>query len=503
MQKLISLIKQRRVWIPLVAVFLVILGVIFTTGKEDTKRIVTVEQGTVVSEINLTGSIKPAQSINLAFERSGRLQQVRVSVGQTAQEGQTLLELENADVRSQVLQAQAQYESQDARLKELEKGASLETLALYEAAVANAYKGATDVLFDAYARSEDAVRTQTAELFTYDEEQSVKMSFSSTEVDSQILASQYRYQAGKYLDELRKEIQTVQASDQKKIDALLEETRTRIRYFLELFSYIEKALNSSNALTDQTKALYKTYAGAGRSQLNVALSGINTREQLITTALKELALKKSGSTQEALAYQRAQVAQALASVQYAQSQLAKTIIRAPFTGIVTKIPKNKGDIIQAQETAVGIIGVGTYQIEARVTESDVAKIKIGDIGRVTLDAYTDDVVFEARVVGIDLSETITDGVSTYKTTLELLQEDSRIISGMTADIDIISQKKEDVLFIPSRNIITENGKRFVQKIVDEKKGTTETIEVVTGLRGSDGRTEIVSGITQGEKILAE
>jgi multidrug resistance efflux pump len=124
--------------------------------------------------------------------------------------------------------------------------------------------------------------------------------------------------------------------------------------------------------------------------------------------------------------QKGQVEQARAQVLYCQSQVAKAIIRAPFSGTVTKIPFSKGEIIQPNSTAVSLIGSGKYQMETNVTESDVARIRVGNIARVTLDAYGQGVLFDARVIGIDLSETFIDGVPTYKTTLEFAQDDERI-----------------------------------------------------------------------------
>ncbi len=75
--------------------------------------------------------------------------------------------------------------------------------------------------------------------------------------------------------------------------------------------------------------------------------------------------------------------------------------------------------------------------------------------------------------------------------------DERIKSGLTANIDILHDKREDVLFVPTRSVFSENGKQFVKKIEGE-----ETIdwEVTTGLRGSDGRTEIIEGLSEGDRI---
>jgi len=504
MLKFLTAFKKKKVWVPSAIVLVIILFIAFSGGGGGTQTTVAVERGTVVSEVSLTGKVTPAQSVDLAFEKSGRLQTIHVSVGQKVQDGQTLVELDNADMRAQVAQAQAQYDSQVARLQEAKRGSTPEELAIAQTTVANAYQGAYDAIYDAYGKSNDAVRIQTAALFDGDEGILPKLSYSTYSTQAKERAEEYRRQAGLRLDDWYKLLQEINSQNTASIETMLGGTQTDIKYFLQLFEYLDETLNGADDYVSQsTIVTYKGYVSAGRTQLNTALSNIGAKEQAIAAAKRNLELEQSGSTAETIAYQEAQVANALAQVQYAQSQLSKAIIRAPFAGTITRIPFNKGDIVQPQEIAVSLIGTGAYQIETNVTESDIAKIELGDTAQVTLDAYTDDVIFEAEVIQIDLSETIVDGVPTYKTTLQLTQEDSRIISGMTADIDIVSERKEGVIYIPTRNIRTDGSKKFVQKATDEKGTQFEEVEIKTGLRGSDGRTEIISGLDIGDRIATE
>src|SRR5690606_832298 len=132
--------------------------------------------------------------------------------------------------------------------------------------------------------------------------------------------------------------------------------------------------NEQRGVDATTLASYKADILSARTQLNAALSSVSAKEQAIatqkaaneaniTSAQKELDLKKAGASTDAIAYQEAQTAQALANVSYARSQLSKTLISAPFDGTVTKIPYQEGDIVQPQGIAVSLIGTGTYQIE--------------------------------------------------------------------------------------------------------------------------------------------
>ena len=131
-------------------------------------------------------------------------------------------------------------------------------------------------------------------------------------------------------------------------------------------------------------------------------------------------------------------------------------------------------------------------------EADIAKVSVGNTSIVTLDAYGRDVVFEAKVVAIDPAETIVDGVATYKVTFQFIEDDERIKSGMTANIDITSDNRENVIAVPQRSIIRKNGDKFV-RILDGNN--VKEIKVETGLYGSDGNIEIIRGINEGDKVI--
>ncbi|MBT4542151.1 MAG: hypothetical protein HOC34_04305, partial [Candidatus Magasanikbacteria bacterium] len=141
-------------------------------------------------------------------------------------------------------------------------------------------------------------------------------------------------------------------------------------------------------------------------------------------------------------------------------------------------------------------------IEVDVSESDIAKVSIGDNVNITLDAFGDDTIFNGSVVSVEPGETEISGVIYYKTDIvleEITEVDVR--SGMTANIDIITNMKEQALTVPQRAIIKKDGKQIVRILTNEKTGEFFEREVVSGIRGDAGQTEIISGIEEGEKII--
>ena len=278
-----------------------------------------------------------------------------------------------------------------------------------------------------------------------------------------------------------------------------------------------------NTLTNHRQAISAQKA-ANENLITNAQNAVNTAENNLSSASDQLKLKQAGSTAEQIQAQEAAVRQAEASLasqkaqlssQYAviqgyKAQLDKTVLYAPISGLVTKMEAKVGEVVfpsspysDSRLTFVSIISDKNYKIETYVAEVDIAKIKIGDLSRVTLDAYGNDRIFDARVTDIDPAETIVEGIPTYKVTLEFTEENEAIKSGMTANLDIRTDMREMVISVPQRAVISQHGEKIVKIVKGENMGqpVIEEVLVETGIRGSDGTIEIISGINEGDKVI--
>lgn len=279
----------------------------------------------------------------------------------------------------------------------------------------------------------------------------------------------------------------------------------------QLKSFLDKTALAINITTANTgisqttidtwreeAATARTNVGIADSNLLAADEKLKTAESNFSLANQELVLKKAGATNEEIVAQEAQVEKAQANVLNYQAQLSKTILRSPIKGIVTKQDAKVGEIVSANITIVSVISEAKFEIEANVAEADIAKVKIGNPAKVTLDAYGEDVVFEAKAVEIEPAETIIEGVTTYKTTFQFINEDEHVKSGMTANIDILTDKRENVITIPRRTVAARNGDKIVKILVGDN---VSEIKVKTGLAGSDGNVEILEGVKEGDKVI--
>lgn len=109
-----------------------------------------------------------------------------------------------------------------------------------------------------------------------------------------------------------------------------------------------------------------------------------------------------------------------------------------------------------------------YQVEVNIPETDIIKINVGDKADMKLDAI-ENITFLAEVTSINPASTSIQDVVYYKVILSILEEDSRVKPGMTADILIYTDKREDVLYILSRGILTDKERKFVRVLNEDGK----------------------------------
>ena len=350
------------------------------------------------------------------------------------------------------------------------------------------------------------MRKQIDDLFQNDEKADPQLSFSASDSQAEGRAEAGRVTASKELNAWRLEINLAYAtSNAAMLDDYLSRARGHLVAVIGFLNNTGDALVSAQQVPVATLSSYKTDLATARTNVTSALQTVSSREQAIALqklavrrAEDELALTKAGTTVEQIKNQEAKVAQAEANLLSIGAKLAKTWLRSPIEGTVTKQDAKVGAIVSANTLLATVLSENLLEVELFLPEADVAKIAIGNSAKITLDAYGEGVVFTGKVFSLDPAETLIEGVSTYKTTVMFLDADERIKPGMTANVDILAAKKENVVFAPQRSIIVRDGKKYVEVYRNGKK---EEREVETGLRGSEGNIEIVSGLEAGEEII--
>lgn len=245
------------------------------------------------------------------------------------------------------------------------------------------------------------------------------------------------------------------------------------------------------------KAQSSTYQNSDKSPI----TGNRTLPDFMTTNDDWLAAEAKYKIQQNTI---AQSQTSLNSAWYSYQQ-ASPVIYAPISGLVTGLSLQVGSVITAQSNANGgatsqkIANIQTTAVPTitiNLTQIDIPKVAIGNKATVSLDAFPDK-TFTGSVISLDTVGTVSSGVATYPTVIKLDTDLTGILSNMTAQANIITNVKNDVLIVSSSAVQMQNGSSSVRVM---KSGQVQTVAVETGL-SSDTQTEIISGLLEGDTVV--
>ena len=207
---------------------------------------------------------------------------------------------------------------------------------------------------------------------------------------------------------------------------------------------------------------------------------------------------------------------AQSTLEEANSDANETIITAPISGVVVGEPKTAGTMaVQGSDNPTVIMRIADLskkQIKAKVDETDIGNIRIGQEATFTVDAFTDK-KFTARVSKIsqtdvtnswDTSSSASSASSStsviyYYVTLDVDDPENLLLPAMTARVVINTADRNDALVVPLSTLKTDAAGSYV--LVLQEDGTQETRYVETGIY-SDEYVEILGGLSEGERVVS-
>jgi HlyD family secretion protein len=273
----------------------------------------------------------------------------------------------------------------------------------------------------------------------------------------------------------------------------------------------ETAITTSNNQRASKISEAQTAVKNAQSQLdsaNKALQANPTDELLkakVQTAQDNLDKQKQTleSAQNSSTADTTQLTNAQEQYEKALANYNKMTVTSPISGVVVAKTYNTGDDVQAAKSVLTIIDPNSIKVKVAVDELDIAKVTSGQTATVKFDAISDK-SFEGTVEAIAQLGTSNNNVTTYDVTLGI-KEPTAIKVGMNANITIAIQSKKDALVVPVEAVTKESDKKYVT--VSSSSGESEgaqsrgqRVEVTTGLE-NESYVEIVSGVTEGEKLL--
>lgn len=318
-------------------------------------------------------------------------------------------------------------------------------------------------------------------------------SFTQTNLDS------YKTNINSQLTLAAAAISAIQTSRQNLDDAILD-YQTNISNATENLTKTIIALDSAILTAENSLSSIKI---SGEQQTTAAKSKFSAALKNLETAESQLKKIKAPARSEDIILRRAQINQAQAVIDSIDSQINNSIIKAPISGKVIKIEYEVGEQ-PIGKPVISLLGENNFEIEVLISETDIIKIDKEDTVKITLDAFGEDEDFKGEIHFIEPAETIIQDVIYYKTIIKFDPELRAVKSGMTANVDILTDKKQNVLIVPTRAVI-EMDSEFQDtdgKYVRILKGDQiEKRPIKTGLRGDDSMIEIISGLKQGEEVV--
>lgn len=199
----------------------------------------------------------------------------------------------------------------------------------------------------------------------------------------------------------------------------------------------------------------------------------------------------------------------------AESNLSETVIVSPMDGVVIGEPVTDGTMaVQGNSNPTVIMRIADLsrkQIFAKVDETDIGSVRVGQKATFTVDAYNGK-TFTATVSKIsqtdmDNSWNISNSSSSsssssaaviyYSVTLDVDDPEGLLMPSMTARVEIETENKDSALAVPLSALKTDKNGTYVIVIKDD--GTTENRYVETGIYG-DEFVEIINGLSENEKV---
>jgi HlyD family secretion protein len=226
------------------------------------------------------------------------------------------------------------------------------------------------------------------------------------------------------------------------------------------------------------------------------------REQVVGEQQRDRAVAASDASRAECAAVRAAVAETRGRVRAVRDELAKTVLLAPFDGIVAELTPELGEVVTPSPPgiptppAVDLIEPGCLYVVAPIDEVDAPRVRVDQAARVTLDAFPGR-SFEGRVRRI--APYVLDREKQARTVdveVDLLDPAAvpELIAGYSADVEILLDRRDDVVRVPSEALM-EGGRLLLLE-----GGTIVERKVEIGLANWQF-TEVVSGLAAGEQVI--
>lgn len=526
----------------------------------------------------LVGTVKANQDLDLGFEVSGKIADVKFLENQDVEAGDLIVELNKSDLYAQRVQMSANLKDAQSALKQQEQQVLLE-----EAKLEDLKSGGSESEINVAERNVD-LRNEELRKAENDLEEGLKdnnLNLTNKINESEVvlnrslniaLSSLYaltELQLDNYPTETQEAIrvgyhkaraaeQLLGISDAERFEVkILSESKgglfeefentefNDLDTALNFLDKIREVYNEINfaylyfTINDDFSAASISRLNTEKNSVNTEISNLNSLQQSIyntqrTASSNESTLKanvlvasksleqaeseleriKEGADSNDIRIQEIAIEQAKsllesreARVQYEYGRIAainadieKRNIVSPIKGQIIDLEYAVGEIVTPGERVVTVQAENDLLIEIDSPERFISYIKEGQKVEVILDAFPKNNLV-GEVVKVSKESTLVDNIPVFKVDISLNNDGLNVRAGMTGDVMLTLESSENVPAVQATDLIRENGKTYVNVVSGKEPLAFEKREIQTGIVGTNGLIEIISGLNVGDEIL--
>jgi len=181
-------------------------------------------------------------------------------------------------------------------------------------------------------------------------------------------------------------------------------------------------------------------------------------------------------------------------VQLAEAKLAKTDIRAPFSGIIGLRSVSVGDYVKEGADLVNLEAIDPLKVDFRVPETYLGQVQVGQSLQITLDALPGK-TYQGKVTAVN--PLIDAAGRSIIIRAQVGNQDTTLRPGMFARVKLITRAERDAMMLPEEALVPQGSDKYVFRVTD---GKVTRVKVETGQR-RDGKVEIVNGVNKDDVIV--
>ncbi len=503
--------NYKKIILLIVALFLVFL--FLKSGKAEDRNLKSyeVERGDLFNETFVFGKTSPEEIYDLAFKISGRLAALNFDNGDLVKKSELLARLDSSSIYSDISKQQSKINIEQKRLLELTNSVTEEELDVVRAEIErakedfdNKVKVFESELSETVVSLKDILESSDIYFNNIDSKNGISLDLSNSIMN---FADRDRISNQRYSLDLKiDEVETLLSNSGLAYDSKYENL---ILLFDQTTKYLDDfyiALKETDQTLDEKQNVFSSKNLILNEKKEVENEFVATRGSSndITVLEKKLTEAKVGNTDYSLDYQKAIVNDKRVELSSLYTDLRNYSILSPISGVVYSVESENFETVSSGEVVISVIEDKPLVIFADVAESDITYMGIGSVAEVTFDAIVDR-TYLATVKEIESRPEVRNSVSTYTTTLEFKpdQDLSEVLSGMSANISVKSGSMSEVLQLPASVIYSDENGSYVLKEIEGSKVKVETkkVYIQKGFTSNSGKTEIKSGLEEGDNVF--